>query len=88
MPEHLFGVSLRPYAVPRQGVTDTVAPATSSVPVYFIHSFEQPFCADARCTCQTHRQEVVTLFVTIIEGRVQLEPAAALLAEHGKERRA
>ena len=26
MPEHLFGVSLRQYPVPQQGVTDTVAP--------------------------------------------------------------
>ena len=88
MPEHLFGVSLRPYRVPRQGVTDIVAPPTPSVPVYFIHSFEQPFCADARCTCHAQQQEVVRLFVTIVEGRVELEPAAALLVENGKEHRA
>jgi hypothetical protein len=88
MPEHLFGVSLRPCAVTRQGVTDTAAPPTSCVPSYYIHSFEQPFCADARCACHTQQQEVVRLFVTIIEGRMQLEPAAALLAENGKERHA
>jgi hypothetical protein len=68
MPEHLFGVSFRPFPVP--------------------HSFEQPFCADIRCTCQAHRQEVVRLFVTILEGRTELEPAAALLTENGKERHA
>lgn len=84
MPEHLFGVSLRPYPVLRQRVTDTVAPSPP-VPVYFIHSFDQPFCADARCTCHAHRQEVVRLFVTIIEGHVQLEQAAALRIENGKE---
>ena len=85
MPEHLFGVSLRPYPVPHQRLTDTVAPPTSSVPVYFIHSFEQPFCADARCTCHAQQQEAMRLFVTIIEGHVQLEQAAALRIENGKE---
>jgi hypothetical protein len=88
MPESLFGVSLRPYAVLWQSVTDTLAPSTTSVPSYFIHSFEQPFCADAHCTCHARQQEVVNLFVTIIEGHAQLEPAAALLVENGKERRA
>ena len=88
MPEHLFGVSLRQSPVPQRSVTETVAPPTSSVPVYFIHSFEQPFCADAHCTCHAQQQEAVRLFVTIIEGRVQLELAAALLVEDGKERHA
>jgi hypothetical protein len=87
MPEHLFGVSLRQHPAPQQSVTDTVAP-TPSVPSYFIHSFEQPFCADAHCTCHAQQQEVVTLFVTIIEGHVQLEPAVALLVENEKEHRA
>lgn len=85
MPKHLFSVSLRPPSAPQQGVPDTPAPPTPSVPVYFIHSFEQPFCDDARCTCHAHEQEVVRLFVSIIEGRVELEPAAALLRANGKE---
>jgi hypothetical protein len=87
MPESLFGVSLCPSPVPQQSVTDIVAPALSSVPVHRIHSFEQPFCTNARCTCHAQQQEVVKLFVTIIEGHVQLELAAALLADDGKERR-
>jgi hypothetical protein len=73
--------------VPRQRITGTATPIPA-VPVYFIHSFEQPFCADARCTCQAQQQEVVRLFVTIIEGHVQLEPAVALLEKNGKEHRA
>jgi len=88
MPEHLFGVSLRQYTVPQQVVTDTVASPTASVPAYFIHSFDQPFCADARCTCHAQRQEVLRLFVKIIEGHMELEPAATFLTENGKERRA
>ena len=88
MPESLFGVALHLLAVPQQSVTDTAAPATSPVPVYYFHSFEQPFCANVRCPCQMHRQAVVRLFVSLIEGRLDLEPAAALLTERGKERRA
>ena len=84
MPEYLFGVSLRQYPVPQQSVTDTVAPIPP-VPTYFIHSFDQPFCGDACCACHAQQREVVKLFVTIIEGHVQLEQAAAFLTENGKE---
>ena len=87
MLESLFAVSLRPSSVPWQSVMDTAASAGSSLPVYSIHSFDQPFCAHVRCPCQAHRQEVVRLFVSLIEGRLDLEPTAALLTEHGKERR-
>lgn len=84
MPENPFDFSLSKYLVPQQKVTDTVTPIPL-LPVYFIHSFEQPFCADVRCTCRAHQREVVTLFVKIIEGHVQLEPAATLLVENRKE---
>ena len=87
MPDHLFDVSLRQYPVSLERVTDTVAPIPS-VPLYFIHSFEQPFCADACCTCHAQQQEVLQLFVKIIEGYVELEPATALLANEEKEARA
>ena len=87
MPEHLFDVSFRPYLVPLKGVTGTIAPIPS-IPAYCIHSFEQPFCADAHCACHAQRQEVVTLFVKIIEGHFELEQAAALIEENGTEYRA
>lgn len=87
MPESLFGVALHLLAVPQQSVMDTAAPATSPVPVYYFHSFGQPFCANVGCPCQAHQQEVVKLFVLLIEGRLDLEPAATLLAAHRKERR-
>jgi hypothetical protein len=88
MPGSLFGVSLHVLAVPRQNVTDTAAPSTSPVPVYYFHSFDQPFCANVHCPCQGHRQAVGRLFVSLIEGRLDLEPVAALLTERGKEHRA
>lgn len=85
MTEYLFGVSLRASSVLRQGCTDTVASPALPIPVYFIHSFEQPFCHRATCPCHTCQQEVVKLFVSIIEGQVELEPAAALLVADGRE---
>ena len=88
MPESLFGVALHPLAVPQRSATDTAAPAPSSVPVYYFHSIDQPFCANVGCPCQAHRQAVVRLFVSLVEGRLDLEPAAALLPERGRERRA
>lgn len=84
MREHLFGVSLRPSAAPPQDVTNIAVPPTSSVPVYCIHSFEQPFCANVHCSCHTHEQNVARLFVTLIEGRLELEPAAALLTPQNR----
>ena len=87
MPEHFFDVSLRQYPVPQQKVTDIVTPAPP-VPVYFIHSFEQPFCADVRCTCHAQQQEVVKLFVKIVEGHFELEQAAMLIEEDWKEHHA
>jgi hypothetical protein len=85
MPESLFGVSLQPLTIPQQSVTDAAAPPIWSIPIYYIHSFDRPFCANVHCPCQAHQQEVVRLLVSIIEGRVVLEPAAALLAADGKE---
>jgi len=84
MPEHLFGISLSTYPVPQKTVMETGHPLPS-VPVYCIHSFEQPFCQNTTCRCHTHQQEVVRWFVSIIEGRVELGPAAALLETGGKE---
>ena len=84
MPDNLFNVSLPQYPFPQQqAVTDIVSPLPT-IPVYFLHSFEQPFCAEAPCPCQAQRQEVVRLFVKIVEGNLELKQAAALLDGEGK----
>ena len=85
MLESLFGVSLHMLAGPRRSVTDSGAPAISPVPVYVIHSFERPFCQKATCACQRQQQEVVRVLVSIIEGRVELEPAAVPMGTDRKE---
>jgi hypothetical protein len=46
------------------------------VPVYYIHSFERPFCSNPRCQCQAHRSTVLFLFTQIIEGKLELDQAA------------
>ena len=50
----------------------------SSIPVYYIHSFEQPFCKNPLCPCQLNRPATIKLFTQIIEGRVELEKASDL----------
>lgn len=80
MSEHLFGVSLRPSPVPKHCRTDTATPTTPSLPVYVIHSFEQPFCPHPLCQCQAYKQEAGKLFVQIVEGKLLLEQAQGLLA--------
>lgn len=60
-------------------VTDTVRPQETIISIYYIHSFERPFCADASCSCQRQKPEAVKLFVSIIEGRLELEQAECLL---------
>ena len=48
----------------------------SSVPVLYIHSFEQPFCHNQCCLCQRTKQQATGLFVQIIEGKLELDYAA------------
>ena len=53
----------------------------TSPPVYYIHSFEQPFCNDPLCLCQMRQREIVKLFVQLIEGKLELAKAQDLLPE-------
>jgi hypothetical protein len=50
----------------------------SPIPIYYIHSFEQPFCKNQCCPCQLNRQATIKLFTQIIEGKLALEKAADL----------
>lgn len=48
------------------------------IPVYYIHSFEQPFCKNQCCPCQLNRAATIKLFTHIIEGKLELEKASDL----------
>jgi hypothetical protein len=74
---------LTEYLLFEVNTTDTVRPQRSIIPIYYVHSFEQPFCADANCSCQRQKQEIVKLFAKIIEGHLELEQAETLM-DHKK----
>lgn len=56
----------------------TLTQSVPSIPVHYIHSFEQPFCRNTLCPCQLKKQGAIRLFTQIIEGRVELEKASDL----------
>lgn len=80
MPANPLALTVYPHH--KEAVTDT---ASSRVPVYFIHSFEQPFCQDEGSSCHRHKQAVVRLFVKTIEGHFELEQASRLLKDEKVE---
>jgi hypothetical protein len=57
---------------------DNFVLAVPVVPVFYIHSFEQPFCIDPLRQCQLHKPAVLFLFTRIIERKLELEKAANL----------
>jgi hypothetical protein len=48
------------------------------VPIYYIHSFERPFCTVPLCRCQEGKQQALRLFVQIIEGKADLQNVGEL----------
>ena len=73
-----FRLPLTEYPLLAPQVTDTVKPV-QSIPVYYFHSFEQPFCRDATCKCHWKQHEVKRLLGSILEGELSLREAANLL---------
>ncbi len=66
-------------------VTDTVRPQKSIIPIYYFHSFEQPYCRNPECKCHRRQQEVRRLLDNIIEGKLTLRQAADLIDDKGIE---
>jgi hypothetical protein len=58
-------------------VTDTASPQ-KPIPLYFIHSVEQPFCRNADCACHERQKEVARLLGLINDGIMTLREAAQL----------
>lgn len=69
-----------------QRATDTASP-NSPVPIYFFHSFEQPFCKNLACKCHWLQREVRRLLGSIVEGEMTLREAANLLDDLNGERK-
>ena len=75
-----FRLPLTEYPLLSPAVTDTAHPE-KPIPVYYFHSFEQPFCRDPTCTCHWKQQEVRRLLGSILEGELSLKEAADLIDE-------
>jgi hypothetical protein len=55
--------------------TDTATPR-SKIPIYPIHSLQQPYCRDENCACRRRQKEVAKLLGLITEGIMTLREAA------------
>lgn len=53
---------------------------STTIPVYFIHSFERPFCHNPLCPCQLQKLDITGLFIQIVEGKLELEKAENLVS--------
>ena len=73
-----FHLPLTDYPLLSPLVTDTAFPQ-QSIPVYYFHSFEQPFCTNPKCQCHWKQQEVRRLLASIIQGELTLKEAAKLI---------
>ena len=64
VPYHLLLDGYPPF-LPHE--TDTATPYTP-VPIYYIHTLDQPFCSNALCACQRREKSRIGLLRGLIEG--------------------
>jgi len=55
--------------------TDTNHPR-SVVPIYFVHTPEQPFCSNTLCECHRNQAHIALLVAAIQRGEMTLKEAA------------
>jgi hypothetical protein len=55
--------------------TDTSTPR-SVVPIYFVHTPEQPFCSNVLCACHQNQTHIAQLVAAIQQGEMTLKDAA------------
>jgi hypothetical protein len=56
-------------------VTDTATPQ-KPIPIYYMHSLEQPYCRNENCECHRRQREVARLLTLISDGIMTLREAA------------
>ena len=83
-PFHLMQLTDMPTLMPR--ATDTASP-NLPIPIYFIHSLEEPFCTSPDCKCQWQQREVMRLLGSIVEGEMTLKEAVDFLDDVNGERK-
>jgi len=55
--------------------TDTSHPR-SVIPIYFVHTLEQPFCSHPLCECHRDQAHIALLVAAIQQGEMTLREAA------------
>lgn len=60
--------------------TDTATPR-SVVPVYFVHSLDEPFCSKPFCECHAHQEQVMMLLFAIDNAHIRLDRASSFSLE-------
>src|SRR5260221_13833456 len=65
-------------------VTDTARPQ-QRIPVYYFHSFDQPYCSNILCRCHSLQQEGRYLLRNIVDGILTLKEAANLIDDTKRE---
>jgi hypothetical protein len=61
-------------------VTDTATPH-KPIPIYFVHSLQQPYCRNQDCECHARQREVSKLLGLITDGIMTLREAADFQGE-------
>ncbi len=69
------GIPLEQYRPVFSMTTDTATPQ-QPIPIYFIHSLEQPYCRNRDCECHRSQREVARLLGLIADGIMTLREAA------------
>jgi hypothetical protein len=69
------GIPLERYQPVFSLVTDTATPQ-KPIPIYFVHSLEQPYCRNEQCECHRRQREVARLLRLITDGIMTLREAA------------
>ena len=58
-------------------ITDTAHPQTI-VPIYFIHTIQQPFCSLSGCWCQANKAQITKVLLAVQAGEWLLAEAVNL----------
>jgi len=70
-----FDVPLEQYRPIFSLATDTATPQRP-IPIYYIHSVQQPYCRNPECACHKSQKEVARLLGLIADGIMTLREAA------------
>lgn len=84
MQDYPFNLPLSEYPPLTPQMTDT-AHLKQAVPIYYIHTLQQPFCPNLSCKCHRQQTEVKRLLNNIADGVMAVKKVADLIDEKKAE---